>query len=189
MRSRLFVFVIISVCMALLLNYATDESVTLTTSTVAPEQNFDYFIGDIDSMQYDKEGLSQYRFQAKRSTHYPQPDHTVLEQPYFTLYQGEESPWHISAESGRIEKDVVLDQEKVELTGNVVIHLIDSEGVAIDIYTDFLLIYPSTKKVSTDREVLIKSPGVEMSATGMRADLNQELSIELLADFKGSYYE
>lgn len=188
MRFHTIALIILAICVAILLDYATDEPVTLTLSSELTEQDYDYYIEDIDSMHYSFGGNSDYRLQAKRATHYPNPDHSLLEKPYVVLYQGTELPWFVSAESGRVEKDVALGQDKVELIDNVIIHFVDSEGQAVDIYTDFLTIYPNTNKLNTDHDVIIKSPGAEISVHGISADLalNQ---IKLLADFRGRFYE
>jgi LPS export ABC transporter protein LptC len=186
MRFNILVIVILTACMAYLINFATKEPVELTSTMVDPAQNYDFFMTDVDTTHFNTMGVSEYRLQALRTTHYPNPDYTLLEAPSFIIYQDGEPPWFVSATSGRIEKGVALNQDKVELIDNVVIHHINSAGQSTNIYTEFLTIYPDSKNLNTDREVLLESTGSKISGMGMTANLELN-QIKLLGDLKGRY--
>ena len=149
-------------------------------------QDYDYFMASVDSTHFNLDGEPRYRIQAKRITHFPDPDYTVIDTPNFVIYQGQEPPWFITSRKGTMDTDPLLNQEKVELSDNVVVHRVDSSGREVDIYTEFLTVYPDSSNLSTDRDVRIESAGGRISSTGMTADLAAN-RIKLLANVRGSY--
>lgn len=188
MRFHLIAIIVLTLFLAYLLNFVTQEPVEFNTTTVNPEQDYDFFMNDVDTSHFNLTGTSKYRIQALRSTHYPSPEYTLLEAPNMIIYQEESPPWFISSRTGKVEKDVALDQDRVELIDDVLIQHTNVEGETINIYTDFLTIYPNIKLISTDREVVIQSPGIEIVGLGMTANLEHD-KVTLLADVRGRYYE
>lgn len=187
MRIHLIAVVTLSTIMMYLLNSATQENTAGSNSSDRQSnQDYDFFMTHVDSTHFDLDGQRSYRIQARRLTHYPDPDFTTIETPTFVIYQNENSPWIISAENGRIENDAELMLVKVELSNNVVIRGIDPDGHELNIYTEFLTVYPETKNLSTDREVLLESPGSEFTSIGLTADLSLN-QIKLLSNVRGHY--
>ena len=189
MRPPLIIIVgFLSLLLLWLYFSATDEEPALLSRTqeLAGEE-FDYFINNLDSTYFGEDGKRLYRLQARRLTHFPEPDFATLEQPYLTVYQENAAPWQIQANNARIETDPELDQERIDLIGDVVITRNEDEAGEVNIYTRFLSVYPDAQVARTHMDVLMTSAGSEVSGTGMRAELLRAY-IHLLANVRG-YYE
>src|SRR5688500_18583162 len=129
MRIRLLAIAILSVVLLLLLDTATDDEAGDETGDVAGlARDFDYFMSGVDSTCFDLEGSASYRIRAERFTHYPEPDHTLIDEPELVVYREAEAPWFISARSGRVNADSEGRPESVELSGEVVLRHEDAEG-------------------------------------------------------------
>ncbi|MDT8398261.1 MAG: LPS export ABC transporter periplasmic protein LptC [Pseudomonadales bacterium] len=162
-----------------------DEPGTLSVNELLLA-DYDYFMVDVDSTHFKLDGKAEYRLRAERFTHYPDPGYTDVNAPRLEIYQDTGNPWFISADNGRIETDLALEQEKVELDGNVVIHRIDNRGEALNVYTESLTIYPDLKNVTTSYPVRITAGTGEITSTGMTADLNSN-RVQLLENVRGRY--
>ena len=170
-----------------LLNSSTREEVgELSGSELALNQDYDYFMTEVDSTRFRRDGSPAYRIRARRYTHYPEPDHGRMEAPAFVLYGNTPEPWRITAEQGRVQMDTVRDEQRVVLRDNVVIRGTGPAGREVNIYTEFLSIYPESRYVSTDAEVRLVSAGGRLSGTGMTADLNTN-QVQLKANVRGIY--
>src|SRR5690606_6148233 len=103
MRIRLLVIAVLSVVLLLLLDTATDDQGDAGSGGLEGlAQDFDYYMRGVDSTRFDIDGRASYRLRAARFTHYPEPDHTLIEDPDLVIYRETEPPWFISARNGRV---------------------------------------------------------------------------------------
>ena len=188
MRLHLVFALLLSALLIYLLVTATDNEVELSESTVAlGDADYDYFMTLIDNTVLNSDGSTRYRIRAERLTHYPAGDVAVLDAPVFHVYQEDASaPWQITANNARIDTEPGTNIRRIALDSEVVIHRTDDSGRPVDVYTDFLTVYPDTKTLTTDRAVSLVSPGSLVTAVGMTGDLNRNI-IRLLDQVKGRH--
>lgn len=187
MRTRLLVIAILSIVLLLLLDTATDDQSGDNSGRLGGlAEDFDYYMRGVDSTRFDMSGRASYRIRAERFTHYPEPDHTLVEAPDLVIYREAEPPWYITARNARVNTDGDGRTHSVELSGDVVLRHEDTEGRELNIYTDYLTLYPETRIVGTDREVRLESGGLRLNALGLAADLNDQY-IHLTGEGRGIY--
>src|SRR5690606_8890640 len=134
------------------------------------------------------DGQPRYRLRAERLTHYPQPDHSDVEAPDLEIYpEGEQQPWLITARQGRIlHAPGGSGAERVDLQRDVHLRHENAAGRALDIFTEFLQIWPDERRAASDLEVRSETSGAWVTGLGMRADLESN-SVQLLENVQGSY--
>jgi LPS export ABC transporter protein LptC len=173
LRYHFLAIFLLSGVMYYLLDSATDEEILdITRLLDLQSQDYDYFMANVDTVHYSADGISDYRFQALRVTHFPNPEYSIIEAPLFMLYGADNAAWEIHSETGRIELDTQRNQERLELNENVIIRGIAADGTPVNIYTDSLTIYPEEKSMSTQSNVLFETEGFSSTSTGINADLN-----------------
>lgn len=189
MRYHLIAFIVLMVVLlALYLSTDRDDIEVESRTSELAAQEFDYFMADFETTRFLPGGHRHFHLSAQRLTHYPEPDHAILEQPRITIYResGNDPPWRVRSVSARIAELPDEAGQRIDFMGDVVITRQDGDGETLSIYTQFLSVYPQTRSASTDDPVFITSAGGEIRSTGMRADLSGN-HIELLADIRGHY--
>jgi len=87
LKKHLLAILLLSAAMYYLLDSATDEEVLAISRLLELQaQDYDYFMADVDSVHYLESGLADYRFQASRLTHFPNPEISILDAPRFLLF-------------------------------------------------------------------------------------------------------
>lgn len=187
LRYHIVAIAILSVIVFFLLDSATDDEILDISSLLEmSEQGYDYFMADVDSIHYTRAGSMDYRFQANRVTHFPNPEYSLVERPRFLVFRDDESSWEINSVSGRVEMDPETSQERLVLNENVIINGTSSDGTPLNIFTNSLVIYPNSKNMHTDSDVLFESEGFLSSSTGFTADLNTNV-VRQLANGRSEY--
>lgn len=188
MRYRILAIIILSLVIYFLYHAATDEEVGFLRSTeIIGGQEFDYYMNDVENTSFSPDGILLHILAAERLTHFPDPEYSLLDLPHFIIYrEGDEEPWHVWAEHAHIDTDPTLAEQRVELMNDVHIQRLDAQGREMNIYTDFLTIYPESRKAATDEDIRMVTAENEISGTGMRADLDTN-HIQLLANVRGYY--
>lgn len=169
-----------------LINSTAQQETGLSNTGLPSVQTYDYRMVGLDYTQYDAEDKPSYRLLADQLSHYPNPEYNLIDSPHFEIYQQQEMPWTITARSARLEQDSILGEQRVDLSNSVVIQGVDSQGRELQIYTEFLSLYPDSKKFSTDGEVRIEGAGSLVFGTGMTANLSTR-QITLLSNVRASY--
>lgn len=189
MRYQLIIFaVLMLVILIVYLSTGQDDIQVESRTNVLADQDFDYFMSDFATTRFTVDSSRHFHLRAERLTHFPDPEHTRLDQPRIILYQptNDEPPWHIRSITARIEDAPEEPGQRIDFMGEVVISHEDNEGRVINIYTEFLSIYPQSRLASTDQAVSLISADSEVHSVGMRAALATN-HIELLADVRGHY--
>jgi len=144
----------------------------------------DYFMENFTTKQTGIDGKLRYILVAKKMTHYPDDDSTVLEQMQFTQYD-EDAPYtRIVGDRANISSD----GEEIEVIDNVVVTREAFEGKGeMQIFTDRLTLLPDLEIVKTERPVVIKQvPDTLIHATGMIFDKGKK-TLRLLSNVKAHY--
>lgn len=148
--------------------------------------NYDAYSNGVTSVLYDSDGNIQYTLEATEQVHYLD-NTTQLQNPYVRLYQGSGARWNIVARSGRIHAAEKSEKiTRLDLSEDVELYQIDDAGNRITLETSFLSLFPETETMSTEREVTMTTNTLRQTATGMRADLQQD-TLTFLAQVKGRY--
>ena len=187
LRLHIAGIIFLGIIMLFLLDSATEDEILDFNSLLnIGEQEYDYFMANVDSIHYTTNGRADYRLQAQRMTHYPNPEYSDIDQPSFLIYKEDNTNWQVNSDSGRIEIDVDRNQERLVLNDNVIINGVTADGTQVNIYTDTLTIYPDEKSLHSDSVVLFESDGMVSSSTGFSADLNTNI-IQQLANGQMQY--
>jgi LPS export ABC transporter protein LptC len=181
LRYHILAVVLLSAVVWFLLDTATnDEPLEISSLLQMSEQGYDYFMADVDSIHYTSDGSVDYRFQANRITHFPNPEFSLVESPRFLVFGEDDSNWEINSTKGRVEIDQETNQERLLLNEDVIIHGLSKDGRHINIFTHSLVIYPAEKNLRSDSDVTIESDGFVSSSKGFTADLNTNIVRQLL---------
>ena len=189
MRYQLIIFTaLMLVILIVYLSTGQDDIQVESRTNVLADQDFDYFMSDFETTRFLPDSSRQFHLRAERLTHFPDPEHTRLDQPRITLYPSanDAPPWHIRSVSARIEDAFEEPGQRIDFMGDVVITREDNAGRIVNIYTEFLSVYPQSHFASTDEAVSLISADSEVHSVGMRAALATN-HIELLADVRGHY--
>jgi len=186
MRYHTIALVILACILFLPLNSETDDLSFSGIEGSRVDQAFDYYLTTVDSTRFSAGGESEYRLQAERIVHYPYPEYASVDSPRLIIYESQSGPWFLSAAYGTIQQDPERDEERIDLSENVLVQHTDLTGQTYNIYTDQLTIYPASKYLSTEAEVLFESVNREISSQGMSAELITK-HITFLNNVRGRY--
>lgn len=146
----------------------------------------DYFLTNLSSTVYEKEGRPIYKFSAAHLEHFPDDDTLQvreLEILYSNVNRGGEN-WLARADRGTIYENIHV----LQLNDNVVIKNETTEAVKqVTITTDALRIDFNRRQGNTDAKVNIQGKNSNITATGM--NINLETGILTLQSQVSGHYE
>jgi LPS export ABC transporter protein LptC len=186
MRYHSIVLAVLGCMLFYLLISETDDVSFTSLEGSRVNQAFDYYMSTVDSTRFSPQGESEYRLQADRIVHYPSPEYATIDLPRLVIFEGQTSPWFLSAAYGTIEQDLERSEDRLDLSENVIVQHTDAQGQVYNIYTDKLTIYLDSRYLTTDSEVLLETSNREISSLGMTADLATR-HITFLSDVRGRY--
>ncbi len=150
---------------------------TLTKDTV------DYSMEELRAIVFGDDGQPRYFLHAPRLQHFAQTEQVEISQPELRFVGQTEVEWHAQARTALVDDG----GDNILLRGEVVA---DRTGHApedaLSLQTDELTLMPQSKRAETAARVEIRSPTHSITATGLRADLDQR-QFEFLADVHGIY--
>jgi len=147
---------------------------------------YDAYATGVTSVLYSATGQVEYTLDAAQQVHYLD-NTTELQSPFVRLYQPSGALWNIVASSGRIHAAENGDAiQRLDLQNGVDLFQIDELGRRMSLTTEFLSVFPDTQSMSTDREVTMIADSLQQTATGMRADLQQD-QLTFLGQVRGRY--
>ena len=153
--------------------------------SLAPLQ-YDAYATGVTSVLYNADGQIEYTLDASEQVHYLD-NTTQLQSPLVRLYRSSGVLWNIVASSGRIHAAENGDAiQRLDLQDGVELFQIDEFGRRMSLTTEFLSVFPDTQSMSTDREVTMNTDSLQQTATGMRADLQQD-QLTFLGQVRGRY--
>lgn len=145
----------------------------------------DYTISGLEVTRMTPTGRPAHRLQASEIEHFVDDDTTRLASPRLTVFQDDEPPWEVRAESALAS----ADGELILLSGAVRIEReAGSSNPPVQIDTRELRLQPHQDYAETDEHVRVVSDSSWLDATGMQAWLRPPSRLKFLSEVKG-YYE
>lgn len=143
----------------------------------------DFYIYNMTSLQFDKNGKLSDKITSPKVTHYPKNNTSYLQQPLIYAQRNQQGAWHIKSDQGKAENG----SDVVTLWGNVNLHQEASkENGTTTITTSKLTYYPKKKFAETHKAIQISQPGTVLNSVGMQAYLDQG-RVKLLSRARGQY--
>ena len=144
----------------------------------------DYFADNIKLVKYSKEGSLYYEMQGVRLIHFDTSDTAFVTQPMMTLHADKNVQWHVKANDGKLYNH----QQTVDLTNNVVISKFEQHNNAptLLLTTNNMMLHPDSNTLTTADAVTLEAGSTHTTATGMKANLDNN-HIELLNNVRSHY--
>jgi lipopolysaccharide export system protein LptC len=162
---------------------STVEKKTAAGSSKTVSHDADLFFEGSVITTMGPDGKPKNKLVSEKVTHYPDDDTTEIIKPNITLYKGEQSPWHVTANRGWVSPD----GDNILLRGDVVIDRPDArKGQAMRLVTSEIRIRPKDQYAETDKPVTMTSDSYKTQSVGMRIYLKQG-KLQLLGNVKGHY--
>jgi lipopolysaccharide export system protein LptC len=144
----------------------------------------DYYLRGLHATTMGEDGRPARTLRAAHVKHFQDDDTTELIEPQLIVFQGEQPPWKVRAESGWVSPDgkLVLLNDEVHIEREA-----GGQTKPVHIQTSNLRVQPHQDYAETDEQVRVRSDQDWIDATGMQAWLRQPSRIKFLADVKGFY--
>jgi len=143
----------------------------------------DYFVEGLAATRMGDSGAAAYTLSARKMTHYPDDDTTVLSAPRFVSFTSAKAPVTITANEAVVSAngEHVYFQDDVRIT-----RAAHGDASELVMRTSFLHVIPEDKLARTDRAVTITNAATTVTAVGL--ELSSELHVlKLLSRVKGTY--
>lgn len=158
-----------------------DTNPTLTKEKLRHDP--DYFLKNFTATTMDNKGSPAYQIKAQHLEHYPDDDSMKLQQPLFSFYDSNIKAWTAQAN----EAVIIQNNEKIYLTGQVILKQLSSEnGAPMVLTAKQLTIEPEKNIVHTKTKIKLQKGENTIQATGMRADMSKN-RIEFLSKTRSHY--
>ena len=154
-------------------------------SAIKPTTDADYFFENVSIKSFDSNGRKINQVHAKKIEHYIQTQVSQIDTPSLRLISQTGSEWVINSASGKMN----LASETVSLTGDVLVSqnpaasVQDTNSMQTQIKTTDLEVDLIANQITTAKPVLISSAGMQTSAEGLKARIDQE-ALELMGKVK-----
>ncbi len=136
----------------------------------------DYFVENFTYSKLDARGMSEYRVEGVKMTHYPADKRSVIEKPVVHNFSPNRPPTILRAETAHINGD----HTEVRLIDKVVLERAKVRGdEPLTVTSDYMLVLPKKDIVTTNRHVDILVGDMRLSGTGMVANnATRQLTLE-----------
>lgn len=143
----------------------------------------DYVVDGLSAVRMDSSGVTAYTLSARRMTHYPDDDTTVLEAPKFVSLGPNKPPVTITAKEALVSPD----GEHVYFQDDVVVtRAAQGRATELAMRTNFLHVMPEKRLARTDRPVTITDAATVVHAVGLEFDSETRI-VKLLSNVRGTY--
>lgn len=167
------VVVIGLLAVAAVLFYSPSDS----SDNIAPDSplasDYDYTISNMQLDSFTPDGVLQYHLTSERVTHYPEPDHSVLENPSLHWYEPGQPDWILTSRSGDLRNDEATGQSRLLLQQDVLASRSSGSGATLDIRSESLLVLPDAGELSTTDAIEMHNGPTQLSSAGMQAWLRE----------------
>lgn len=146
-------FPVILLAVLAMLTYWLDSQVQSSgRGAMAGAKEPDYFVEDFAATRYGKDGSVVQQLAAKRLTHFPDGQPTLVITPQLIDTPPGKAPMRVRADTARISPD----NDNIYLSGNVVAER-DAQGKSskLTMASESLHVQPKLEKADTDRRVTI----------------------------------
>ena len=143
----------------------------------------DYIVDGLSALRMDEEGRVKHTLRAKKMTHYPEDDLTLLVEPTLVTYTEGRSPVTVTARHARVSGN----GENVYFEDGVrVVRAPQGNRTELVVETNYLHVIPDANIAKTDRPVTIRDAAAVVVASGL--ELNSESRVlRLQGRVKGTY--
>lgn len=143
----------------------------------------DYIVDGLSALRMDEEGRVKHTLRAKKMTHYPEDDLTLLVEPTLVTYTEGRSPVTVTARHARVSGN----GENVYFEDGVrVVRAPQGNRTELVVETNYLHVMPDANIAKTDRPVTIRDAAAVVVASGL--ELNSESRVlRLQGRVKGTY--
>jgi lipopolysaccharide export system protein LptC len=143
----------------------------------------DYIVDGLSAVRMDREGRVKHTLRARKMTHYPEDDLTLLEAPNFVTYGEGQAPVTVTSKQARMSGN----GENVYFENNVrVVRAPDGKRSELVLETSYLHVIPEANIVQTDKPVTIREARGVVAASGL--ELNSETRVlKLEGRVKGTF--
>jgi LPS export ABC transporter protein LptC len=139
-----------------------------------------WFATGIAVTKMSEEGTPYQQLFAGEMRHFAERNTTQLINIRLNVFSEPQTPWQLTAKQGEAlhSTDKLEEIKSIDLIQNVVLQKdASAKSGSSKMLTEFLRIFPDTRKVETDKRVDITQPGNHVSAIGMDADFNKNTII------------
>lgn len=146
----------------------------------------DYYVEQFNFVRLSHSQKTNYRVTGDKLIHYPKEDEFEIVQPRIVGIDQEKIPMTMRADKAIVKQKVQepsqnKPEDQIHLIDNVVFERMKQNGHSkVRLQTPFLILYPDSEKMRTDKEVKMQTDYSEIIAIGMRAD-NAQQKIEFLS--------
>lgn len=144
----------------------------------------DFFADNIRILKYKTDGSVYYEMQSAHITHNDTNDVALVTQPVMTLHSTKNMQWSAKADSGKVYNH----QQDIDLIDNVAItkHEQNKTTPVLLLTTNNITLHPDSNTFTTSAHVNIKTETTETTATGMKANIDNN-QIEMLNNVRTHY--
>ena len=129
----------------------------------------DYIVDGLSAVRMDEQGRVKHTLRAKKMTHFPDDDVTVLVQPRFVTYAEGSAPVTVTS----LDAHVSGNGENVYFENEVrVVRAAAGNQSELTLETTYLHVIPDDNIAKTDRPVTIRNAAGVVNASGL--ELNSE---------------
>jgi len=138
-----------------------------------------WFATGIAISKMSEDGTLYQQLLAGEMRHFADSQTTQIQHINLKVYSDPESPWELTAKQGEaLHSDKLEEVKFIDLKKDVLLKkAATAKQAASRMETDFLRIFPNTRKAKTDSRVDFSQPGHHLSAIGMDADFNKNIVI------------
>ena len=132
----------------------------------------DYFVDGLSAVRMDAQGRVKHTLRAKKMTHYPEEDVTVLVEPKFVTYAEGSSPVTVTSRHARMSgngQNVVFEDDVR------VVRAPHGNRTELVVETNYLHVIPDANIAKTDKPVTIRDATGVVAASGL--ELNSETRV------------
>jgi lipopolysaccharide export system protein LptC len=138
----------------------------------APRDEPDYIVDGLSAVRMDRQGRVKHTLRARKMTHYPEDDLTLLEAPNFVTYGEGQAPVTVTSKQARMSGN----GENVYFENDVrVVRAADGKRGELVLETSYLHVIPEANIVRTDKPVTIREARAVVAASGL--ELNSETRV------------
>jgi lipopolysaccharide export system protein LptC len=167
-----FPFVLLAVLAAL--SFWLDRIVqpALGSGTDAVRHDPDYIVNGLSAVRMDPQGRVQHTLRARKMTHFPDDDVTVLVDPKFVTYSEGRAPVTVTSQHAHMSgngENVYFEEQVIVVRAPFV----NQSELVLE--TNYLHVIPDASIAQTDRPVTIRNDGAVVTASGL--ELNSETRV------------
>ncbi len=168
-KGRAILWLLIPI--AFIIAFLWDRSEPARPEFLQEKSNPDYFLLNTKTIEFRADGIAERQFSSDKTLHYLFKQETSMENPVLTFANEQREQWQVTAKTA-ISKELT---EELFLQEGVMINMQTADGQEAILSTEQLTIDFATENAFTNGAVLLKNNFYQLTATGMNADLRDNI--------------